>query len=91
VLSHSPVIAQAVLAGSKSLDEAYNEVQIATGKINNDTIRLRKLRDDRLDLTKAVLHDTAAPVGLIYSNGPNRPFPHTHNERNARFYCFLVC
>jgi hypothetical protein len=38
-------IATAVLAGSKSLDEAYNEVQIATGKINNDTIRLRKLRD----------------------------------------------
>jgi hypothetical protein len=28
---HLPVIAQAVLAGSKSLDEAYNDVQIATG------------------------------------------------------------
>jgi hypothetical protein len=26
-----------------------NEVQIATGKINNETIRLRKLRDFRLD------------------------------------------
>jgi hypothetical protein len=39
------VVAQAVLAGSKSLDEAYNEVQIATGKINNDVIRLRKLCD----------------------------------------------
>jgi len=33
-------IASAVLAGSKSLDEAYQEVQIGTGKINNDTIRL---------------------------------------------------
>jgi hypothetical protein len=31
VLAHSPPIAQAVLAGSKSLDEAYNDVQIATG------------------------------------------------------------
>ncbi|MDE2603144.1 MAG: hypothetical protein KGL62_12360 [Bradyrhizobium sp.] len=43
VLAHSPPITSAVLAGSKSLDEAYNEVLIATGKINNDTIRLRKL------------------------------------------------
>ncbi|MDE2332393.1 MAG: hypothetical protein KGK16_16650, partial [Bradyrhizobium sp.] len=43
VLAHSPPIASVVLAGSKSLDEAYNEVQIATGKINNDTVRLRKL------------------------------------------------
>lgn len=29
VLAHSPPIAAAVLAGSKSLDEAYNEVKIA--------------------------------------------------------------
>jgi hypothetical protein len=53
VLKHSPPIAQAILAGSKSLDEAYNEVQVATSKINNDTIRLRKLRDDRLDPIKS--------------------------------------
>jgi hypothetical protein len=49
VLARSPPIAQAVLSGSKSLDEAYSEVQIATGKINNDTIWLRKLRDCRPD------------------------------------------
>lgn len=54
VLAHSPPIATAVLAGSKSLDEAYNEVQIATGKINNDSIRLRKLRDSRPDLAERV-------------------------------------
>ncbi|MDE2331747.1 MAG: hypothetical protein KGK16_13330 [Bradyrhizobium sp.] len=30
------MIAQVVLAGNKLLDEVYNEVQIATGKINND-------------------------------------------------------
>jgi hypothetical protein len=35
---HSPANAKAALAGSNSLDEAYNDVQIATGKIN-DTIR----------------------------------------------------
>lgn len=35
----APPIATAVLAGSKSLDEAYHDVQVATGKINNDTIR----------------------------------------------------
>jgi hypothetical protein len=37
----------AMRASSKSLDEAYNPVQIATGKINNDNIRLRKLREVR--------------------------------------------
>jgi hypothetical protein len=29
----------------KPLDEAYHEIQVAIGRINNDTIRLRRLRD----------------------------------------------
>jgi hypothetical protein len=46
--------AEAVLAGTKSLDEAYHEVKLATGKINNEAIRLRKLRDTRPDLAERV-------------------------------------
>jgi len=33
----------ACIASLMTLDEAYSEVQIATGKLNNDAIRLRKL------------------------------------------------
>ena len=29
----------------KPLEEAYHEIQVAIGRINNDTIRLRRLRD----------------------------------------------
>ena len=37
VLKYSTPMATSVLAGSKSLDEAYNEVQVATGKRSTTT------------------------------------------------------
>jgi hypothetical protein len=55
VLAHSPPIASAVLAGNKSLDEAYNEVRLSQGKITNETIRLAKLRETRPDLAEKVV------------------------------------
>ncbi|MDR6303977.1 hypothetical protein GGQ85_001676 [Nitrobacter vulgaris] len=57
VLSYSRPLAESVLSGAASLDDAHHQVQVATGKINNDTIRLRKLRDYRPDLAERRLAD----------------------------------
>jgi hypothetical protein len=37
------------------LHEAYDEARLAEGKISNETIRLRKLRDTRPDLAERVV------------------------------------
>lgn len=54
IVAHSKTLAAAVLGGSKPLAEAYQEVQIATGKFNNESKRLRELRFERPDLADAV-------------------------------------
>lgn len=54
VLAHSSTIAEAVMSGSKSLDAAYNDARLAQGKVSNDAVRLRQLRDTRPDLAERV-------------------------------------
>lgn len=54
VLAHSRTLALSVLEGSKFLEAAYQEVQLATGKLNNESKRLRELRATRPDLADAV-------------------------------------
>jgi hypothetical protein len=67
ILRHSRSLADAVLDGTKPLIAAYDEARLAEGKISNETIRLRKLRDTRPDLAERVVQgDLAldAAVGL---------------------------
>jgi ParB-like nuclease family protein len=55
VLRHSRSLAEAILAGSQSLLDAYDEVRRAEGKISNETIRLRDLCSNRPDLAESVV------------------------------------
>ncbi len=55
VLGHSHALAEEVMSGTKSLQVAYDEYRLAQGKISNETIRLRKLRDTRPDLAERVV------------------------------------
>ena len=49
VLQYAPDLADNILAGSSSLDEAYE-----TAHVRNDRARLAKLRDERPDLAELV-------------------------------------
>jgi hypothetical protein len=55
VLAYSSELALAVRDGIKSLDQAYDEARLSQGKINNETIRLVKLRETRPDLADMVV------------------------------------
>lgn len=54
VLRHSRSMAEAVLAGTKMLGVAYEEVRLAEGRTSNETIRMAKLRETRQDLAERV-------------------------------------
>lgn len=54
VLSHSAPLAHAVLHGLTSLDKAYEEARVASGKLNGDEARLRELSKSRPDLAAKV-------------------------------------
>jgi hypothetical protein len=53
VLTHSRTLAEAVLAGTRPLADANPEMQIATGRFNNESKRFRDLRAERPDLADA--------------------------------------
>lgn len=54
VLAHSAPLAHAVLTGLTSLDAAYNEARIASGRLNGEEARLRELGKSRPDLAAKV-------------------------------------
>jgi len=58
VLRASPPLADQVMAGESSLDQAFRDIQEAQGKDINRTRRLRTLRERRPDLANAVIEDT---------------------------------
>jgi ParB-like nuclease domain len=54
VLAYSRTLADLVLSGARSLNDAYQETQLATGKHSAMGQRLKALRADRPDLADAV-------------------------------------
>lgn len=55
LLAFSPGLAASVLAGTVAFETARKEMLLAQGKIKNETINLRQLRDTRPDLAERVV------------------------------------
>lgn len=57
ILAHAPDLADSVIAGTHSLDAAYEEAQRRRGAVSNESVRLRKLAQVRPDLADAVTEE----------------------------------